>query len=131
MATSSRSSTSSSGPSYPTTPAAAAPTPTSSSISGPTSRDKEKGKRKRAKVEESVLSLLPFSLSLHRVRRRGDVDPCVDVRRTAEVPHERRSFQPPDVPHPVVPQVFLLVERQAQLLHAARGLHLPQRLLHI
>ena len=41
------------------------------------------------------------------------------VRRAAEVPDERRAFDTPDVPHLVVVEVTLLVERQVQLVEAA------------
>ena len=53
-------------------------------------------------------------LGVERHRRVvGDVDPDVDVRLAAEVPDERRAFQPPVVPLAVVADVAFLVERQA------------------
>ena len=51
--------------------------------------------------------------------------------RATEVPHERRAFQPPDVPHAVVPQIVLLVEREVERLQAAVGLQVAHHFLDI
>src|SRR5947209_6416454 len=54
--------------------------------------------------------------------RVGYVDPDVNVGRAAEVPDERRSFEPPAVPDLVVAQVAFLVEGQRAPVETALGL---------
>ncbi len=60
-------------------------------------------------------------IRLHR-RIVGDVDPDVDVRVAAEVPDERRAFQPPVVPDAVVADVAVLCRRPASTCRGRPGL---------
>src|SRR5207244_2354771 len=43
----------------------------------------------------------------------GHVDPDVHVGRAAKVPRDGRAFEAPIVPHAVLPDVLILVEREA------------------
>src|SRR4051812_27315170 len=49
----------------------------------------------------------------------GEVGPCVDVRRAAEIPDHRRSVQTPDVPHAVITDIAFLEEGHAQAVQSA------------
>ena len=49
----------------------------------------------------------------------GNVHPDVNMRTTAEVPHERRPFQSPDIPNLVISQVAGLKERDAARVESA------------
>src|SRR5262249_6308986 len=65
----------------------------------------------RASSWSCLFENLAFGIQLHR-RIVTDIDPDVYVRLAAEVPDERRTFQPPVVPFFVVAQVAVLVERE-------------------
>src|SRR5579872_53602 len=59
------------------------------------------------------------------------VDPGVDVRRAAEVPHQRWALQPPDVPRSVLAERILLVEREVDLVETAVRVDLGHHLLRV
>ena len=66
--------------------------------------------------------LLDSGSSLRAIRHRGiggDIDPNVNVWRAAEMPDERRPFQPPIVPHTVLTDIAVRVEDEAALVEAA------------
>src|SRR5690606_31641297 len=60
-----------------------------------------------------------------------DVHVRVHVRSTAEVPDEARAFDAPDIPHLVVADVAILIERQVQLIHAAGFFENGEDLIHV
>src|SRR5690349_9721277 len=47
-----------------------------------------------------------------------DMHPSMHMGRAPEIPKHRRTFQLPDVPHTVVANVFVLVERHVQMIEA-------------
>ena len=59
----------------------------------------------------------------------GDVDPHVDVRCAAEMPHERRAFQSPVVPDLILADVVIGEECQVTSVQASLALQALQRLL--
>src|SRR5215213_10132406 len=49
----------------------------------------------------------------------ADIDPGMDVGRAAEVPEHGGAFDLLDVPYPVVPDVFVLVESHVEVIEPA------------
>src|SRR5438067_12995666 len=102
----------------------------SGKAAGITVEDINKSPRPPKGARGLVGSERPKSLAL-RPRRGGNIHVRMHVRCAAEMPHERGTFQPPDIPNLVGAEVVVLIEGQVELVHPAARFEAAEGLLHV